>query len=60
MWAIFDTSGIKLGQRVLPPKFGEGIVLSFEGVGQQSRVQIQFDDVGAQLLVTTYARQQPP
>ncbi|MGE4393752.1 MAG: hypothetical protein AB7E19_18335 [Aeromonas sp.] len=37
---------------VLHPKFGEGIVLNFEGVGQQSRVQIQFDDVGAKWLVT--------
>ncbi|MGL6429468.1 hypothetical protein [Aeromonas caviae] len=35
---------------------GEGIVLNFEGVGQQSRVQIQFDDVGAKWLVTAYAR----
>ena len=39
----FDSSGIKLGQRVLHPKFGEGIVLNFEGVGQQSRGQLQFD-----------------
>ena len=52
----FDASGIKLGQRVLHPKFGEGIVLNFEGVGQQSRVQIQFDEVGAKWLVTAYAR----
>ena len=29
----FDASGIKLGQRVLHPKFGEGVVLNFEGVG---------------------------
>ena len=41
---------------VLHPKFGEGVVLNFEGVGQQSRVQIQFDDVGAKWLVTAYAR----
>ncbi|ASI21741.1 DNA helicase II [Aeromonas salmonicida subsp. salmonicida] len=34
--------------------------LNFEGIGQQSRVQIQFDDVGAKLLVTTYAWQQSP
>ncbi|MFB2751166.1 DNA helicase II, partial [Aeromonas veronii] len=52
----FNASGIKLGQRVLHPKFGEGVVLNFEGVGQQSRVQIQFDDVGAKWLVTAYAR----
>ena len=53
---ISDASGITLDQRVLHPKFGEGIVLNFEGVGQQSRVQIQFDDVGAKWLVTAYAR----
>jgi hypothetical protein len=41
---------------VLHPKFGEGIVLNFEGVGQQSRVQIQFDDVGAKWFFTAYAR----
>ena len=34
---ISDASGITLGQRVLHPKFGEVIVLNFEGVGQQSR-----------------------
>ncbi|HGY1013795.1 TPA: hypothetical protein ACNUUK_002077 [Aeromonas salmonicida subsp. smithia] len=41
---------------VLHPKFGEGIALNSEGVGQQSRVQIQFDDVGAKWLVAAYAR----
>nr|WP_323953504.1 hypothetical protein [Aeromonas caviae] len=41
---------------VLHPKFGEGIVLNVEGVGQQSRVHIQLDDVGAKWLVTAYAR----
>ncbi|HEH9397340.1 TPA: DNA helicase II [Aeromonas salmonicida] len=32
------------------------MVLNFEGVGQQSRVQIQFDEVGAKWLVTAYTR----
>jgi DNA helicase-2/ATP-dependent DNA helicase PcrA len=31
-------------------------VLNFEGVGQKSRVQIQFDDVGTKWLVAAYAR----
>ncbi|MDX7752808.1 DNA helicase II [Aeromonas caviae] len=31
-------------------------MLNFEGVGQQSRVQIQFDDVGVKWLVTAYTR----
>ncbi|MEI4957858.1 DNA helicase II [Aeromonas dhakensis] len=31
-------------------------MLNFEGVGQQSRVQIQFDDAGVKWLVTAYTR----
>ncbi len=31
-------------------------MLNVEGVGQQSRVHIQLDDVGAKWLVTAYAR----
>ncbi|TNI65946.1 hypothetical protein CF133_22695, partial [Aeromonas salmonicida] len=52
----FTQSGFNLGQRVLHPKFGEGTVLNFEGVGPQSRVQIHFDDAGAKWLVAAYAR----
>ncbi|ENY70461.1 MULTISPECIES: DNA helicase II [Aeromonas] len=52
----FAQSGFNLGQRVLHPKFGEGTVLNFEGVGPQSRVQIHFDDAGAKWLVAAYAR----
>ncbi|PSJ45139.1 DNA helicase II [Zobellella endophytica] len=52
----FDQTGFRLGQRVLHPKFGEGIVLNFEGAGGQSRVQVNFDDGGAKWLVTAYAR----
>ncbi|HEH9401878.1 TPA: DNA helicase II [Aeromonas sobria] len=32
------------------------MALNFEGVSQQSRVQVQFDDVGAKWLVAAYAR----
>ncbi|WP_447830875.1 DNA helicase II [Aeromonas salmonicida] len=31
-------------------------MLNLEGVGKQSRVQIQFDEVDAKWLVTAYAR----
>ncbi|MFM4669674.1 DNA helicase II [Aeromonas media] len=31
-------------------------MLNFEGIGQQSRVQIQFDDASAKWLVRAYAR----
>ena len=47
---------ISLGQRVKHPKFGEGVVLNYEGSGANARVQINFDDVGGKWLVMSYAR----
>ena len=47
---------INLGQRVKHPKFGEGVVLNYEGKGPNARVQINFDDVGGKWLVMSYAR----
>lgn len=52
----FENTGYKLGQRVLHSKFGEGTVLNYEGSGPQSRIQINFDEVGSKWLVTAYAR----
>jgi DNA helicase II / ATP-dependent DNA helicase PcrA len=51
-----ETGGFRLGQRVLHPKFGEGVVLSAEGQGAQARIQVNFKDVGAKWLVLAYAR----
>ncbi|WP_289117136.1 DNA helicase II [uncultured Idiomarina sp.] len=55
----FDQTGYTLGQRVRHPKFGEGTVLNYEGTGPQSRVQINFDNVGSKWLVVAYARLDP-
>ncbi|MBO1520549.1 DNA helicase II [Oceanisphaera pacifica] len=52
----FNETGFKLGQRVTHPKFGEGIVLNFEGAGNHSRVQVNFEGSGSKWLVTAYAR----
>lgn len=52
----FETTGFKLGQLVRHPKFGDGVVLNYEGVGAQSRVQVNFQDAGAKWLVVAYAR----
>ena len=52
----FNETGFRLGQRVAHPKFGEGIVLNFEGAGDHSRVQVNFNDGGSKWLVTAYAR----
>lgn len=56
--AAFEDSGFNLGQRVLHAKFGIGTVLNYEGSGAQSRVQVNFDDLGSKWLVTAYARLQ--
>ncbi len=52
----FSESLFSLGQRVSHAKFGEGTVLNCEGDGDNSRIQVNFDDFGAKWLVTTYAK----
>ncbi|UZD58999.1 DNA helicase II [Shewanella algae] len=52
----FNDTGFNVGQRVLHPKFGEGIVTNFEGLGAQARVQVNFDDFGSKWLVVAYAK----
>ena len=47
--------GISLGQKVRHKKFGEGIVLNYEGSGESSRVQVNFENSGTKWLVMSYA-----
>ncbi len=54
--SAFENTGFKLGQRVLHEKFGEGTVLNYEGSGPQSRIQVNFDQLGSKWLMTAYAR----
>ncbi len=49
-------TGPGLGQRVLHPKFGEGVVLNREGSGDHARVQVNFQKHGSKWLVVAYAR----
>ena len=48
-------AGLELGQSVNHPKFGEGVVLNYEGDGPHARVQVNFDAVGSKWLVLAYA-----
>lgn len=57
--SAFENTGFKLGQRVVHDKFGEGTVLNYEGTGPQSRIQVNFDELGSKWLVTAYARLEP-
>lgn len=49
---------LSIGQVVSHPKFGEGIVLNFEGRGAQARVQVRFTNDGIKWLVAAYANLQ--
>ena len=53
---ISDTEHpFKLGEIVKHKIFGEGVVLSIEGQGDASRMQINFNTAGTKWLVTAYA-----
>ncbi len=54
----FENTGFKLGQAVIHAKFGEGVVLNYEGSGAQSRIQVNFSEVGSKWLVVEYANLQ--
>jgi len=54
-----DQSGFSLGQRVLHAKFGEGVILNLEGSGSNTRIQVNFEQVGSKWLVAAYANLQP-
>ncbi|NND60210.1 MAG: DNA helicase II, partial [Gammaproteobacteria bacterium] len=47
--------GVRLGQRVRHGKFGDGIVLNYEGQGAHARLQVNFENAGPKWLVMAYA-----
>ena len=56
---VEDSSApIQLGQRVFHNKFGEGVVMNYEGNGRHARVQINFESAGSKWLVMEYANLQ--
>lgn len=50
--------GHRLGDRVRHPKFGEGTILSFDGDGDRTRVEIKFREAGTKWLMLSYANLQ--
>jgi len=50
-----NADGIRVGQRVMHKKFGEGVVLDQEGNGASARVQVKFEGCGSKWLVLSYA-----
>ena len=51
-----EAAGFQLGQKVMHPKFGEGVVLNCEGQGNNARLQVNFMSAGSKWLVAQYAR----
>ncbi len=50
-----NNTGIKIGQRVKHQKFGQGVILSYEGEDDNLKLYINFEDYGSKWLVMTYA-----
>lgn len=54
-----SAAGLSLGQSVTHAKFGQGTILSVEGSGAHTRVQVKFAEHGDKWLVLAYANLTP-
>jgi len=57
--AFEEPAEFRLGGRVRHAKFGEGVVLNYEGQGAHARVQVNFEAAGPKWLVVAYANLEP-
>jgi DNA helicase-2/ATP-dependent DNA helicase PcrA len=48
--------GFRIGQSVLHPKFGQGVIVNAEGSGPDARLQINFGKQGMKWLALEYAK----
>ena len=48
-------AGMRMGSRVRHSKFGDGVVLNFEGNGPHARIQVNFERQGTKWLMLWYA-----
>jgi DNA helicase-2/ATP-dependent DNA helicase PcrA len=53
-----NPTGMRMGSHVRHGKFGEGVVLRFEGSGPHAQVHVNFEGVGMKVLVLSYANLQ--
>jgi DNA helicase-2/ATP-dependent DNA helicase PcrA len=58
-FASASASPWKVGQNVLHPKFGPGVIVSAEGRGADARVQVNFRHAGLKWLALEYAKLTP-
>lgn len=50
------SGGLQPGSQVRHEKFGDGMVVTLEGQGEHTRVQINFNEVGTKWIIPAYAR----
>jgi ATP-dependent DNA helicase UvrD/PcrA len=54
--AAQNDSPWRIGQAVMHPKFGQGVIVGAEGRGAEARVQINFGRQGMKWLALEYAK----
>ena len=47
--------GMKMGQRVAHQKYGEGVIMQFEGTGERAKIEVNFPGAGSKWLMIAYA-----
>ena len=53
-----DVGGFRIGQNVMHPKFGPGVIIDAEGHGNDARVQVNFGNLGVKWLAVAVAKLQ--
>ncbi|HEX6267026.1 MAG TPA: 3'-5' exonuclease, partial [Burkholderiales bacterium] len=53
-----DVGGFRIGQNVMHPKFGPGVIVDAEGQGTDARVQVNFGNQGLKWLAVAVAKLQ--
>jgi DNA helicase-2/ATP-dependent DNA helicase PcrA len=48
--------GLRIGQNVRHPRFGLGVIVAAEGVGDEAKAQINFGDAGVKWLLLSLAK----
>ena len=51
--------GFRIGQQVMHPKFGNGVIVQADGSGKDARVQVNFRNDGLKWLALEYAKLSP-
>jgi DNA helicase-2/ATP-dependent DNA helicase PcrA len=54
--SVRDVGGFRIGQNVLHPKFGNGVIIDAEGQGTEARVQVNFGNQGVKWLAVAVAK----